>query len=416
VASADNTSSYWSGACTGSVGPGTRNCTSSLDNDCDGKPDNTADAICQCTSPTANRACETHTQDGTGICKAGSQPCVISSDKATASWGACSGSVGPGARNCTSSADNDCNGSPDNTIDATCACASGASRGCNTHPGKDGNGPCKAGSQSCQVAADQKSSAWGTCSGDVGPAAADTCDPGNDANCNGVKNEGCGCVNGATQHCGNCGTQTCAGGTYTGTSCLGQCKQPAPNCNGSYACVCGASVVCGACLDWDFEDNTLGNWSFDPNTFPPATIALSTARATPGGTHSMAIQITQPTYGLQLRVRVPFCSAGASLAGHNLHFKVMAVTAPGSQQTTVNARANPLAWTSDATSNGSPAYDPTVDQYLTEGTWTSVDGYGVGSDTSAYVFAGFFINVYATDPSIPWQGTFYIDDFTITEP
>jgi hypothetical protein len=59
----------------------------------------------------------------------------------------------------------------------------------------------------------------------VTPKAADTCDPGDDSTCNGVPNEGCGCVNGATQACGvtcmGCtpGTLTCSGGSYG--SCIG---------------------------------------------------------------------------------------------------------------------------------------------------------------------------------------------------
>ncbi len=37
-----------------------------------------------------------------------------------------------------------------------------ATQACGQHPGQDGNGPCKAGSQTCAVAADKKSSAWGS--------------------------------------------------------------------------------------------------------------------------------------------------------------------------------------------------------------------------------------------------------------
>jgi hypothetical protein len=102
------------GACD-AVFPKSRDCTSSADNDCDGKPDNTIDATCLCNSAASLQTCNTHPQDGVGICKAGTQACTISADKRTSSWGECSGSVGPSTRSCTTSADNDCDGKPDDT-------------------------------------------------------------------------------------------------------------------------------------------------------------------------------------------------------------------------------------------------------------------------------------------------------------
>lgn len=99
----------------------------------------------------------------------------------------------------------------------------------------NGNGPCKAGSQSCVLADDKTSSYWGSCAGSVGPAGADTCNPDNDNNCNGIKNEGCSCVNGTSIdcECGGCasdqmnrewcpstggvlGTEYCNDGCYEG--------------------------------------------------------------------------------------------------------------------------------------------------------------------------------------------------------
>jgi hypothetical protein len=103
---------HW-GACD-AIFPKTRDCTSSADNDCDGKPDSTIDTTCQCNSANGTQACGTHPQDGVGTCKAGSQTCIVSADKTTASWSACTGSVGPMARSCTTTSDNDCNGTPDN--------------------------------------------------------------------------------------------------------------------------------------------------------------------------------------------------------------------------------------------------------------------------------------------------------------
>ena len=75
-------------------------------------------------------------------------------------------------------------------------------------------GPCKAGSQSCSLAANKASSSWGACSGSVGPAAADTCAAGNDNNCNGTANEGCTCTNGAAKTCECGGPVTCANGSW----------------------------------------------------------------------------------------------------------------------------------------------------------------------------------------------------------
>jgi hypothetical protein len=66
---------------------------------------------------------------------------------------------------------------------------------------------------------------WGTCAGEVEPAAKDLCD-GGDQNCDGKPNGGCACTNGAQQACGSdvgeCkkGKQTCAGGAWG--ACAGQ--------------------------------------------------------------------------------------------------------------------------------------------------------------------------------------------------
>lgn len=315
------------GACVGAVYAAARDCTSTMDSNCDGAPDNTLDAICVCAGA-ATRPCDDHPgKDGTGPCKAGSQTCAVAVDKKTSAWGACSGSVAPAAkdtcdpgndancsgvpnegcacvagatqacgpaanvgickrgtqtcaagtwgactgaisaaaRDCTSAADNNCDGLPDNTVDAVCGCTAATSRACNQHPGKDGNGPCKAGTQSCVVSVDKKSSAWATCAGDVAPAAADTCDGTNDNNCNGIPHDACACVNGTTQACGASalgickkGTQTCTAGSFP-TACTGEVKAQARDCTSTSdndcngivdkmdaTCVCtsGATMAC----------------------------------------------------------------------------------------------------------------------------------------------------------------------------
>src|SRR5204863_295340 len=104
----------WS-VCVDAQEPKLRDCGSALDNDCNGSPDNTADAECQCPTEGQKQACGTHPGlDGKGICSAGTQTCK------GGSWSTCTGSRGPAARDCTSSADNDCDGQPDNAISGCC--------------------------------------------------------------------------------------------------------------------------------------------------------------------------------------------------------------------------------------------------------------------------------------------------------
>lgn len=126
----------------------------------------------------------------------------------------------PKARDCTSTADNNCDGTPDNQ-ESACACKVDEVQACQTHPGKDGKGICKAGSRTCVASSDKTSSAWGACSGSVGPSA-EICDAaGVDENCDGQSNEGCQCVNGTTNNpCGICGgVATCTNGV------LGPCSK-----------------------------------------------------------------------------------------------------------------------------------------------------------------------------------------------
>lgn len=89
------------------------------------------------------------------------------------------------------------------------ACVQGDSRSCD-----EGGllGACKAGVQRCN-----SNGTWGGCS--ISPLANDTCQMGDDSNCNGVVNDSpnCACVNGTTGTCAaKLGAKgTCAGGTTT---------------------------------------------------------------------------------------------------------------------------------------------------------------------------------------------------------
>jgi hypothetical protein len=171
--------------------------------------------------------CSEHTEDGVGLCQAGERTCVTGTDKSSSAFGACVGAVGPSPRRCNSSADNNCDGAADNTVDTTCACVIGAARLCQEHPGLDGFGRCKAGQQTCLAAADNSTSAYGACSGAVGPLAADSCTvAGDDSNCDGVANGACACVAGQ-------GNGPCSG------------NPSASRCDATGACVaCAANADC----------------------------------------------------------------------------------------------------------------------------------------------------------------------------
>lgn len=135
-----------------------------------------------------------------GVCQRGLSTCT------DGEFVTCQGAVfASPRRDCTSAADNDCDGAPDNTLDATCLCEVGSTRLCGEHPGRDGNGPCQAGTQTCVAGAQNASSNFDECIGSVGPGQRDSCTVfGDDSNCDGILNGGCQCVAGR-------GNQPCAG-------------------------------------------------------------------------------------------------------------------------------------------------------------------------------------------------------------
>jgi hypothetical protein len=198
VLASNKQTSDW-GACTGGVGPATSDsCDPGNDANCNG----IVNEGCGCVNGTT-QACGHAT---VGICKAGTATC------SNGAWGSCVGKIDPAARDCTSSKDNDCNGMVDSAETTYCTCTVGGSQACQTHPGLDGTGLCKAGSQTCTASADKTTSGWGACSGSVGPGT-EICDAAmQDENCNGSANEGCECINGSTVAC-TCGpATTCTNG------------------------------------------------------------------------------------------------------------------------------------------------------------------------------------------------------------
>jgi len=326
-----------SGAGSACAPTGPRDCSSPLDNDCDGRPDNTLDDVCAC-APASSEPCEAHPGlDGRGPCQAGSRACVLGEASSTSTWGPCEGSVGPAeqdscavagddancdgtnnggcpciegetrpcgpaadvgiclrgsqtcedgrfgecagavfpaARSCASSDDNDCDGLPDDSVDSVCTCEIGASQACGAHPGRDGNGQCRAGSQTCEGGADDATSGFGACAGSVGPELQDTCDEDDDSNCNGIPNEGCACVNGQTRACGpdtelglcQRGLQTCEAGAFA--QCVGAVF-PAPR-----DCESAEDNDCDGRPDDTFDDVCLPPQNpFTCSTAdPPATV------------------------------------------------------------------------------------------------------------------------------------------------
>lgn len=236
---------------------GPRDCASELDNDCDGQPDNTPDAVCICI-PGAVESCDEHLGfDGLGQCKSGTRTCLFVGDGGIATdWSACDGAVGPGAADsCTVAGDDtDCDGLPNEG----CSCVDGATQQCGSTTDV---GVCAFGVSNCI------NGAFGECLGAVPPAARDSCTPGDDSSCNGVANEGCSCVDGETRDCGTTdigvcafGVQTCANGVF-GPQCVGVVNPAQRNCGSLQdndcdgrpdntldnvcTCVVGQTQVCG---------------------------------------------------------------------------------------------------------------------------------------------------------------------------
>ncbi|HTV25042.1 MAG TPA: hypothetical protein VMG12_40390 [Polyangiaceae bacterium] len=155
-----------------SIQPGVDTCAPGDDANCDGTPNNPP-AGCSCS---ADVACGT---SDIGNCQLGTSRCT------DGRLGACIGAVPPAPRDCRSSADNDCDGSPDSQLDAVCQCVPGAVEACDVHTGLDGIGICRAGSRACIASAGSLSSAWGACTGSVAPAARN-CGSAADNDCNGA--------------------------------------------------------------------------------------------------------------------------------------------------------------------------------------------------------------------------------------
>ncbi|MET0284503.1 MAG: putative metal-binding motif-containing protein [Polyangiales bacterium] len=232
-----------------------------LDNDCDGTADDERPEgkTCECDPindldvPCSQRAdgsaIEWPAGTPVGICRYGKRSCTKEGV-----WGSCTGAIEPrGTDSCNiADDDSDCDGQRNED----CPCVTGSQQACGSDVGN-----CETGTQTCD---DGK---WGACTGQVVAKTKDSCDKGDDANCNGTVNEGCTCANGDTATCkdavnalGVCGTRrtTCKEGKWDRTLCLPAAVETCnddgkdEDCDGAInerpecECTTGRSVRCSA--------------------------------------------------------------------------------------------------------------------------------------------------------------------------
>jgi hypothetical protein len=208
---------------------GVRDCTSPLDNDCNGVSDQQEPACMAC-KPGSVLTCAA---GALGICSAGTQTCQLAADHQSVAWGGCVPNQTKGTRDCTLAKDNDCNGIVDSQEAPCLTCPKvGNTQICST----GASGICAAGTQTCQLAADHQSVAWGECTQSLAKGMRD-CTSSNDNDCNGqadnTESTFCKCpVGGPPQSCptglsGICaaGTETCIASSDKATTAWGTCIQ-----------------------------------------------------------------------------------------------------------------------------------------------------------------------------------------------
>ncbi len=276
------------GPCTGAVGPTTETCNG-IDDDCDGLVDQGLVSACgdtegACEPGTSTcvdgvwQPCEGATDpepewcnsidddcdgvidDGTAlVCGSDVGACATGLSECTGgSYGPCVGEIGPGSETCNG-IDDDCDGAVDEMLSQPC--------------GSD-VGECSLGSQTCSAGV------WGPCLGALGPWT-EGCNTVDD-DCDGMTDEGCLCVDGATMSCGSdvgacvAGTETCSGGAWG--PCAGEivpstevCNNLDDDCDGttdeSLSISCGSDV--GACAPGT-STCTAGVWGACAGSITPS--------------------------------------------------------------------------------------------------------------------------------------------------
>jgi hypothetical protein len=295
------------GAC--SVAPSADTCDKGNDNNCDGIA-NDPPGGCVCVN--ANVESCSAALGAEGACASGSSTC------ARGKWGACS--VQPSPDSCDPGNDNSCNG----VSNEGCSCLDGTKKTCGAALGA--KGACAAGNTTCTAGA------WAACT--VQPAAADTCDSGNDANCDGVPNENCTCIDTSTATCasalgakGACasGTTTCSGGAWGGCS-----VHPAPsdtcdpgndaNCDGvaNEGCACPLPAGNNLVTNGGIDKNVAGFTSVDPTNLQLSYSSFDSLSCASSG--SMLVENTNPQgENTAFLVCVPITAGQAYSAGANVY-------------------------------------------------------------------------------------------------
>jgi hypothetical protein len=252
------------GACVGAVPPAAQDsCAPGDDSNCNGSAN---DRFCQCFNG-STQACGV---TSTGVCELGTQTCV------NGSFGQCVGEVRPASRDCRSQQDNDCNGSPDNTTDNVCRCTIGSTQACQTHPGLDGIGRCRAGSQTCTGRSNNSSSDFNACTGSQGPSARD-CRSAQDNDCDGRPDN---TIDGVCQCIPGQGNGPCSGDPNN-SRCGDEGRCEPCESNADCSLVSGGRSVCdtGRCIQGDTQAPSIPSFLPTVDVLGAGSVLLSWPKA-----------------------------------------------------------------------------------------------------------------------------------------